>query len=122
MPDITYGVTLNVTKGFLSNSINAQGVTADMAIAGMKSDTYTLSTNAISISTENLTSAGIAFARNISTATASTAQIGISAGGSFVPFTVLRAGEPNVFRMAAGTNYEAIGSAGSRLRIDICEE
>lgn len=121
MADINYGITLSVSKGFLATQINAGNVTANMTVAGMKSDTYTLSTNAVSIVTANLTSVGLAFLRNLSTATAATAQIGISAGGSFVPFTTLRAGEPQVFRMATGTNYEAIGGAGARLRVDILE-
>lgn len=121
MPDVNYGITLSVSKGFLATQINANNVTANMSVAGMKSDTYTLSTNATSIVTANLTEVGLAFVRNISTATAATAQIGISAGGSFVPFTTLRAGEPQLFRMATGTNYSAIGSAGARLRVDILE-
>lgn len=121
MPDINYGITLSVSKGYLATQINANNVTANMSVAGMKSDTYTLSTNATSIVTANLTEVGLAFVRNISTATAATAQIGISAGGSFVPFTTLRAGEPQVFRMATGTDYEAIGGGGSRIRVDILE-
>lgn len=121
MADITYGISLNVNKDYLSNSINVQNVTSEMNVAGMKSLTYTLSTNESSISTANLSSAGIAFLRNVSTATASTAQVGISAGGSFVAFTTLRSGEPQLFRMSSSTNYVAIGTSGARLRVDILE-
>lgn len=121
MADISYGITLIVTKDYLSNQVNVSGVTATMGNVGMKSVTYTLTTNATSISTANLSSVGLAFVRNLSTATASTVQIGISAGGSFAAFTTLRAGEPQLFRLSTGQQYEAIGSSGSRLRVDILE-
>ena len=121
MADISYGITLNVNKQFLSSRVNISGVTANMGIAGMKSEIYALSTNAVSISTANLSSVGIAFVRNLATATSSTAQVGISAGGSFAPFTTVRAGEPQLFRLTTGADYQAIGSAGTRLRVDILE-
>lgn len=121
MADITYSVTVKVDKDFLSNTNNTPGVTATMALVGLKTDTYTLSTNASSISTANLGSVGLGFLRNLSTATASTVQIGIEAGGSFVSFATLRAGEPAVFRLSSGTTYQARGTTGSRLRVDITE-
>lgn len=121
MADVNYSVSVKVDKGYLSNTINANNVTASMSLTGLKSDTYTLSTNASSISTANLGSVGIGFLRNLSTATSSTVQIGIEAGGSFVSFATLRAGEPAVFRLSSGTAYQAKGTAGSRLRVDITE-
>lgn len=121
MADISYSISVRVDKDYLSDSIVANNVTATMSLAGLKSDTYTLSTNAVSISTANLTSAGLAFLRNLSTATAATVTVGIEEGGSFVGLTTLRAGEPAVFRLTAGTPYKAIGSSGSRLRVDITE-
>jgi hypothetical protein len=119
--DISYSVTVKVDKDYLSNTSNASGITAAMSLAGLKSDTYTLSTNASSISTANLGAVGLGFLRNLSTATASTVQVGIEAGGSFVSFATLRAGEPAVFRLSSGTTYQAKGVAGSRLRVDITE-
>ena len=121
MADVSYSVNFSVDKGFLRNSINVSNVTANMAQVGMQSLTLTLTTNAVSISTASLSSVGMAFLRNLSTATASTAQVGIDEGGSFVSLTTLRAGEPAVFRMSSGTNYKAIGTAGTRLRVDITE-
>jgi hypothetical protein len=121
MADISYSVAVKVDKGFLSNNINANGVTASMTLAGLKSDTYTLSTNASSISTANLGTVGLGFLRNLSTATAATVQIGIEAGGSFVSFATLRAGEPAVMRLSTGTQYQVRGTAGGRLRVDITE-
>lgn len=121
MADVSYSINLNVDKGFLRNSVNVSNVTANMSQVGMQSLTLTLTTNAVSISTASLSSVGMAFLRNLSTATASTAQVGIDEGGSFVSLTTLRAGEPAVFRLSSGTNYKAIGTAGTRLRVDITE-
>lgn len=121
MADISYSVSVRVSKGVLSNTVNVAGVTASMAQTGMLSQTLTLSTNAVSISTANLSSVGLAFIQNLSTHTAQTASIGIEAGGSFVGFTTLRAGEPAVVRLSNGTTYQAKGGAGSRIRVDITE-
>jgi len=121
MPDITYNMSLRVSKEPLDNSVSVNSVTATMNLIGLRVDTYTLSSAATSISTANLGSVGLGFMRNLSTATASTVQIGIEAGGSFVSFATLRAGEPAMFRLSSGTAYQAKGSAGSRLRVDITE-
>lgn len=121
MADINYSISIKVDKDFLSNSINVSNATANMSQVGMQSLVYTLTTNSISIGTANLTSVGLAFLRNLSTATASTAQIGIDEGGSFVSLATLRAGEPAVFRLSSGTNYKAIGTSGTRLRVDVTE-
>ena len=121
MADISYSVTVAVNKDNLTNNLSASSVTATMNNAGLKSVTYTLTTTAVSVSTANLTAVGLAFLRNLSTATAATAQFGIDAGGSFGSLCTLRAGEPAVFRLSAGTNYAAIGSSGARLRVDILE-
>ena len=121
MPDISYSVSLKVDKDFLNNSVSVANVTANMNQVGMQSVTLTLSTNAVQISTANLSSVGLAFMRNLSTATAATVTIGIDAGGSFLGFNTLRAGEPAIYRLSAGQNYFAVGTAGSRLRVDITE-
>lgn len=121
MPDISYNVSLKVDKDFLNNSVSVANVTANMSQVGMQSVTLTLSTNAVQISTANLSSVGLAFMRNLSTATAATVTVGIDAGGSFLGFNTLRAGEPAIYRLSAGQNYFAVGSTGSRLRVDITE-
>lgn len=121
MADISYSVSVRISKDNLDNVVNVSGVTASMSLTGLRSDTYTLSSNSVSISTANLGSVGLAYMRNLSTATASTASIGIGGGGSYLPFASLRAGEVAVLRLAGGTNYEARGAAGTRLRVDITE-
>ena len=121
MSDINYSVSYRIAKGFLNAQVNAGSATAAMSQTGLLSQTLTLSTNAVSISTANLASVGLAFIQNLSTATQQTASIGIDAGGSFVGFSTLRAGEPAILRMTSGTTYQAIGGAGARLRVDITE-
>lgn len=121
MADISYSVSYRVNKDFLNASVAAGNVTANMTLTGLQSQTLTLSTNATMISTANLGTVGLAFMQNLSTATASTCQIGLAAGGSFVAFTTLRSGEPAIMRLSTGTTYSAIGNAGSRLRVDILE-
>lgn len=121
MADISYSVSIKVEKGYLSNSVNASGVTAAMATTGMRSDTYTLSGTPTSISTANLTSVGLAFLRNLSTATASTCAVGVVSGASMIPFAAPLPGEVAVLRLASGATYQATGSAGTRLRVDITE-
>jgi hypothetical protein len=119
--DINYSISYRISKGFLSNSVNAAGVTASMAAAGLLSQTLTLSTNAVSISTANLSSIGLAFLQNLSTSTLQTAAVGIQEGGSFVGFATLRAGEPAILRLSGGRHYQAVGVAGARIRVDITE-
>ena len=121
MADISYSITMKVDKSNLSNSVSASGITATMAQVGLQSMTLSLTTAVTSISTASLSSVGMAFLRNLSTATTSTAQVGITAGGSFVPLCTLRAGEPQIFRMTTGQEYAAIGTVGTRLRVDITE-
>lgn len=121
MADVTYSISYRVAKGFLNAQVNASGATADMTQTGLLTQTLTLSTSAVSISTANLSSVGLAFLQNLSTHTAQTAAIGIEAGGSFVGFATLRAGEPAILRLSSGTAYQATGGAGARLRVDITE-
>lgn len=121
MADISYNVSMNVAKANLSNSVGVNNVTATMSLAGLKIVTYTLTPSVTSISTENIGSVGLCFLRNLTTATASTVQIGAVAGGSFVSFATLRSGEPALIRLSPGTEYYAVGTTGSRLRVDITE-
>lgn len=121
MPDISFGASLTVSKDYLNSQVNVSNVTASMSEVGLKSDTYLLSGAPVSISTANLSAAGLAFVRNLATATAATCQIGIVVGTSFSAFAAPRPGEPAVLRLATGAAYQAIGTAGTRLRVDITE-
>lgn len=121
MPDITYSMSLKVDNGNFVNQVQVSQVTATQSKAGYSSLVYDLTTNATAISTANLSSVGMAFLRNLSTSSAATVQIGIEAGGSFVGFTTLRGSEPALVRLSPGTEYQAKGVAGARLRVDIAE-
>jgi hypothetical protein len=120
MSDINYSVTLRVAKGNLDNVVN-KAATATMNEVGMLTQTLTLTTNAVSISTVNLSSVGLAYLQNLGTATASTVTVGVLSGGSFVGFCTLKAGEPALLRLTPGATYQATGNAGTRVRIDITE-
>lgn len=121
MADISYSMTMRVSKDYLDDLVSLAGGTATMDTVGMKSLTITLSTNATSISTANLSSVGMAFVRNLQTSTASTVTIGVDSGG-FAGFSTLRSGEAGMFRLTSGIDYQAKGTAeGDRLRIDVTE-
>jgi hypothetical protein len=121
MSDVNYSMSMRVSKGFLDDLVSLSGGTATMDNSGMKSLVLTLSTNATSISTANLTSVGMAFLRNLNTSTLSTVTIGVDSSG-FVGFSTLRSGEGGMIRLTGGVDYQAKGSVeGDRLRVDITE-
>jgi hypothetical protein len=122
--DINYSINVLVSKDNLNSNTFISGVTATMDQTGLQTQTITVSTSsasATSISTANLTAVGLAFLRNLSTATASTVQVGLAVSGTFYAFSTLRAGEPAVLRLTPGASYKAIGDSTARLRVDITE-
>lgn len=121
MADINYSVSVRVAKDRLASSVSVSGATADMGKAGLLSQTITLSTSTVGISTANLSAAGLAFVQNLATSTIATAAFGVDQSGTFVEFCNLRAGEPAVFRLVAGKQYQAKGVNGSLIRVDITE-
>lgn len=124
MSDINYSVSYRIDKGYLNNTVQVSGRTATMDNAGLLSQTLTLSTNVTTVSTAPLASLGLAFLQNLATATAATAAFGVGAGGSFIPIITLRAGEPAILRLAeqtGGITYQAKGTDGGLLRVDITE-
>ena len=121
MADVSYSMSMRISKDYLDDLVSISGGTATMDNVGMKSLTITLSTNATSISTANLTSVGMAFLRNLQTSTASTVTVGVNSGG-YVGFSELRSGEGAMLRLTSGVDYQAKGTAeGDRLRVDITE-
>jgi len=119
--DIIYGVNVNVSKDLLLHSASASGITADMSVAGLRSNTYVLSSTPTSISTAAMTAVGLSFMRNLSSSDSATCSIGVVSGGSMVPFATLRPGEAAMLRLAAGASYQATGSQDCRMRVDIIE-
>ena len=124
MPDITYTISQQITKGSLTQSLSASGVTANMAVSGISTQTLTPGTNAagtVSISTATLTSVGMFYARNLSTVSTATVSFGQLSAGALVPTVSLRGGEASVGRLAAGNYAAQANLAGTQLVITIVE-
>lgn len=124
MPDIVYTVNANVSKGALSQTFAAAGVTANMAASGISTQTLSPGTNAAgtaAISTASMTSVGMFFARNLSTVSTATVSFGQLSAGALVPTISLRGGEAAVGRLAAGDYAAQSNLAGTRLLITIVE-
>jgi hypothetical protein len=117
MADLTFSCAYTLNKPPLQNRVSVNGATATMSLAGLKTLTITLTSNAQAISTVDLAAVGVAYFQNISTHTAATVSLranGQSFGGPL-------AGEPAIMRLVAGVDYTAIGTPGGRLRVDIME-
>jgi len=121
MADLTIGTTIIVSKGSLTANLYASNVTAAMSQAGLKTTVYTLSSTAVSLSTANLSSVGIAQFWNISGDTNATALVSAVSGASVVGFAAPRPGEPALMRLAGGVSFQATGHTASILRVDITE-
>lgn len=121
MPDLTLGTTLIVSKGVLSQNIYTSNVTANMSQTGLRTTVYTLSTTAVSLSTANLTSVGVAHIQNIATDTSATALVSVISGANTIAFGAPRPGEPMMFRLAGGVSFQATGHTAAILRVDISE-
>lgn len=121
MADIAYNIQAQISKGALSQTLYASGITADIATAGIMSVTLNLGTAVTQLTTSTLNQVGLCFARSLATTTTHTVSFGRYVGGTLYETATLRAGEAAVLRLASGTNYEAKGTSGSRLRVDITE-
>lgn len=122
MADLTWNVNYRVDKGNLNDSTSATNVTANMSVVGLYQATLSMTTATQNISTATLSSVGLCFLRNLSSAANSTVQVGVLSGTSFVAFSTLRGSEVGILRLASGTQYQARGSSASdRLRVDIVE-
>lgn len=122
MPDISYTISGQVTKGSLSQQFNASGVTANMDTAGVLAVTLNLTTNATSISTANLGAVGLAFVRSLATTTTHTVSFGRLVSGTLHETVRLKAGEAAVLRLAAGDYAARAAVAGSRMVVTIYED
>jgi len=122
--DVTYGVTLRISKGQLQQTFASGGVTASMSATGMTSVTISPGTNAastVAISTASLSTAGLFFARNLSTVSTATVSFGQLSAGSLVPTVQLRGGEVAVGRLAPGSYAAIANTTGTPLLITITE-
>jgi len=123
MPDINYSVSVNASKGPLSQMFAASGVTADMAATGLYAVSLTLGTAVTTVSTASLSSVGVCVARALSTSTVSTQTVsfGRYAGGTLYESMTLRPGEAAVLRLAAGSYAAKASVEGLPLLLQILE-
>ena len=121
MADINYNIQASISKGSFSQSLNAAGVTANIATAGMLSVTLNLGTSPTTISTATLGSVGLCLARSLATTTTHTASFGRYSGGTLYETVTLRAGEAAVLRLSAGDYAAKAAVDGTRLLLHIVE-
>lgn len=121
MADIAIGTSLIVTKGNLAATLYSSNVTANMSQTGLRTTVYTLSTTAVSLSTANLSSVGVAHFWNLASDTNATATVQVVSGANTISFASLRPGEPAMLRLASGVSFQAIGHTAASLRVDITE-
>lgn len=124
MADITYTISSQVSKGALTQSFAASGVTADMSVSGINTQTLSPGTTAAgtaAISTASMSSVGVYFARNLSTVATATVSFGQLSAGALVPTVSLRGGEASIGRLAAGNYAAQANMTGTRLVISIVE-
>ena len=124
MPDLTWNINAQLSRGNLGQAFVASGVTADCNASGVNTMTLTPGTNAagtVAITTASMSSVGLFFARNLSTVTTAAVSFGQLSAGALVPCVSLKGGEAAVGRLAAG-NYAAQSNlTGTQLVISIVE-
>lgn len=122
MPDINYSINGSVSKGSLSQTFAASGVTADIATSGMLAVTLNLGTNVTQITTATLGALGLCFARSLATTTTHTVSFGRLVSGTLHDAVRLKAGEAAVLRLAAGDYGAKAAVEGSRLVLTVYED
>lgn len=122
MPDISYTINVQVQKGALAQQFAASGVTADIATAGMLAVTLNLGTSVTQVSTANMGSLGLAFARSLATTTTHTVSFGRYSGGTLYETVRLKAGEAAILRLASGDYAAKAAVEGSRLVLTVLED
>lgn len=122
MADVNYTITGQVSKGALSQSFAASGITADIATAGVLSVTLNLNTNVTTISTASIGAVGLAFARSLATTTTHEVSFGRYSGGNLYETVRLKAGEAAVLRLAPGDYAAKAAVAGTRLVLTVYED
>lgn len=121
MADISYNIQANVSKGVLSQSFAASGVTANMSATGLVSLTLNLGTAVTQISTASLSQVGLCVARSLATTTTHTVSFGRYSGGTLYETMTLRAGEAAVLRLAPGDYAAKSAVEGSKMLLHIVE-
>lgn len=113
--EITVSMALRVRNGNADESFSVNAVQSDQATQGSVGGIVSIGTAAETISLGEVTTAGYAAFRNLSTATAGTAYIALGAydGTNLHEFVQLRRGQPAVLPLTGGVTVgaKAYGSA-----------
>lgn len=101
--EVGVSVSLRVRNGNADESFSAAGAQFDQAAQGSVGGIISISTNAETITLGDVTTAGYAAFRNLSTATAGTAYIAIGSydGTNVQEFVALRRGQPAVLPLVS---------------------
>jgi len=122
LADINYTINGQVSKGALSQSFAASGVTANIATAGVLAVTLNLNTNVTTISTAALGAVGLCFARSLATNSTHTVSFGRYVSGTLHETVRLKGGEAAILRLAAGDYAAKAAVADSRLVLTVYED
>jgi len=113
--EVNVSVSLRVRNGNADESFSVSGVQSDQATQGSVGGIVSIGTAVETITLGEVTTAGYAAFRNLSTATAGTAYIALGAyvGTNLHEFVQLRRGQPAVFPLTGNVTVgaKAYGSA-----------
>lgn len=113
--EVNVSVSLRVRNGNADESFSVSGVQSDQATQGSVGGIVSIGTAVETITLGEVTTAGYAAFRNLSTATAGTAYIALGAyvGTNLHEFVQLRRGQPAVLPLAGSVTVgaKAYGSA-----------
>lgn len=121
MPDISYNINANISKGPFSQSFAAGGVTANISTAGLMSLTLNLGTSVTQISTATLNQLGLCMARSLATSSTHTVSFGRYSGSTLYECCTLRGGEAAILRLSPGNYAASAAVEGSKLLLHIVE-
>lgn len=113
--EVNVSMSLRVKNGNADESFSVSGVQSDQATQGSVGGIVSIGTAVETITLGEVTTAGYAAFRNLSTATAGTAYIALGAyvGTNLHEFVQLRRGQPAVFPLTGNVTVgaKAYGSA-----------
>ena len=121
MAEISFSVSMQVQKDFLSQAFQASGVTASMSSTGLLTSTLNLGTATTAVVTTSLSSVGMCFAKSLATVSTHTVSFGRLVGTNLYSSCTLKAGEAALLRLTAGDYAAQAAVANSKLLITIVE-
>lgn len=107
--EITVSLALSLKSGLLDESFSIGGTRFDQAAQGVQASVVEIGTAVATLSLGNITTAGFAAFRNLSTATAGTAYVALGKydGTNLHEFVALRRGQPGLVPLVGGVTVGA---------------